>query len=189
MSQFPHECIKQIEFAHRKKVCIASIRGLRHEIYQHGNFILKNGSNSQHYINLRALWSYPITMNLLSLTFSSQISPSLICGVPIGALPLASLISFNTGLPLIVVRHEVKDHGMARQIEIAPRNPMRNVTIIEDVITSGSSIVKTATILEEAGYTVDGVYAILDREEDKVPELSKYRWRALMTLSELLSAE
>jgi orotate phosphoribosyltransferase len=86
----------------------------------------------------------------------------------------------------LVVRPDAKDHGLGKQIEVAKGINWRNVTIIEDVITSGSSIVRTAKILEDAGYVVEQIFVVLDREERKIPELAKYRWRALMTLSELM---
>jgi orotate phosphoribosyltransferase len=94
-----------------------------------------------------------------------------VCGVELGGCPLASavsLVSFQQKAPLdaIYVRKEAKDHGSKRQLEGNDRIPAGSrVAILEDVITTGGSTLKSAEKLRAAGYEVAGVIALVDREE------------------------
>lgn len=94
-----------------------------------------------------------------------------VCGVELGGCPLASavsLVSYQQGAPLdaIYVRKEAKDHGSKRQLEGNDRIPAgARVAILEDVITTGGSTLKSAEKLRAAGYDVAGVIALVDREE------------------------
>lgn len=97
--------------------------------------------------------------------------PVAVAGVELGGCPLASavaVVSFQRGAPLdaIYVRKEAKDHGSKRLLEgnthIAPGSP---VAILEDVVTTGASTLKAASKLQDAGYVVAGVIALVDRLE------------------------
>jgi orotate phosphoribosyltransferase len=96
---------------------------------------------------------------------------SAVCGVELGGCPLASavaLVSFQQGRPLdaVYVRKDAKEHGSKRQLEGNDRlQPGARVAILEDVITTGGSTLKSAEKLRTAGYVVAGVIALVDREE------------------------
>jgi orotate phosphoribosyltransferase len=94
-----------------------------------------------------------------------------VCGVELGGCPLASavsLVSFQKGRPLdaIYVRKDAKEHGSKRVLEGNDRVPAgARVAILEDVVTTGGSTLKSADKLRAAGYEVAGVVALVDREE------------------------
>jgi orotate phosphoribosyltransferase len=94
-----------------------------------------------------------------------------VAGVELGGCPLASavaVVSFQRGAPLdaVYVRKEVKDHGSKRLLEGNTRlAPGAAIAILEDVVTTGGSTLKAATKLQDAGYVVAGVVALVDRLE------------------------
>ena len=94
-----------------------------------------------------------------------------VAGVELGGCPLASavaVVSFQRGAPLdaIYVRKEAKDHGSKRLLEGNTRIARgASVAILEDVVTTGGSTLKAASKLQDAGYLVAGVIALVDRLE------------------------
>jgi len=94
-----------------------------------------------------------------------------VAGVELGGCPLASavaLTSFQRGAPLdaVYVRKDAKDHGSKRLLEgNASLAPGASIAIVEDVVTTGGSTLKAAAKLRDAGYTVAGVAAVVDRLE------------------------
>lgn len=97
--------------------------------------------------------------------------PVAVAGVELGGCPLASavaVVSFQRGAPLdaVYVRKEAKDHGSKRLLEGNTRLARgAQVAILEDVVTTGGSTLKAASKLEDAGYVVAGVIALVDRLE------------------------
>jgi orotate phosphoribosyltransferase len=94
-----------------------------------------------------------------------------VAGVELGGCPLASAVamtSFQRGAPVdaIYVRKDAKDHGSKRVLEGNGRLPPgARVALLEDVVTTGGSTLKAAAKLRDAGYTIAGVVALVDRLE------------------------
>ena len=94
-----------------------------------------------------------------------------VAGVELGGCPLASavaVVSFQRGAPLdaVYVRKEAKDHGSKRLLEGNTRLARgAQIAILEDVVTTGGSTLKAASKLQDAGYIVAGVIALVDRLE------------------------
>lgn len=89
---------------------------------------------------------------------------SQICGVPYTALPLATLISVDSQIPMLMKRKETKSYGTKKLIE-GVFSSGDNCVIIEDVITSGSSILETIDALKKENLNVTEAYVIIDREQ------------------------
>lgn len=68
-----------------------------------------------------------------------------LCGVPYTALPIATCVSVNTNLPMLIRRKEPKTYGTKKLID-GEYSCGDNVIVIEDVITSGSSILDTVVV-------------------------------------------
>lgn len=132
---------------------------------QYGDFTLKSGAKSGYYFDLRKIYSYPnilseITKHIETITGSHKYD--LVCGVPISGIPYATSYSLRTSTPMILLRKELKEHGKKQLIEGNYTHGNR-VLLIEDVITTGSSILETTSQLLAAGLVVETVAVIIDR--------------------------
>ena len=143
---------------------------LLENINKRGIFKLKSGKVSNNYFNLRELFSQPKKMKILSELIFKGINPNIkfpdrrlkICPIPLGAIPLASLIAFDNDLGLIIPRPEKKTYGMQNLID-GKYKEGDHIIVIEDVITSGGSINEILEVLKEKKLSYE-VFVIFDRE-------------------------
>lgn len=170
-------------------------QNLIHALYQigavqFGEFTLKSGAISPIYINLRKIISYPTLLKQIADAIqekTSGIQSDLICGVPYTALPIATCISLDHQIPMVMRRKEKKDYGTKQLIE-GVFKPHQTCLVIEDIITTGGSIIETCADLENAELVINQVIALVDREQGGMTALlEKYPTSAVLTLSEILS--
>lgn len=112
-----------------------------------------------------------------------------ICGVPYTALPIATVISAETNVPMIIRRKEAKSYGTKKLIEGAFVHGDTAV-IVEDIITSGSSVLETAQDLIREGLKVGTALVIVDREQGgkKNLESAGIKVKSLFKITELMQA-
>jgi len=141
-----------------------------------GSFPLKSGILSPIYIDLRLLISYPHLMKNLSIAVDkliSQFSFDVLCGVPYAALPFATAVSLQGDYPMIMCRKEAKGHGTKKMIE-GKFAEGQFCLLIEDVSTSGASILETASALNKEGLKISDAVVLLDREQGAKQKLKEH---------------
>ena len=158
-------------------------------IIKFGRFTLKSGIESPFYVDLRQLASDPKILKKLA-NYLLEMLPldnfDLICGVPYAALPMATAMSLESYLPLIIKRKEAKQHGTKKMIEgIFTKG--QNCLLVEDVITSGKSLLETIPEIESEGISVSDIVVVLDRQQGgkELLENKGFRVHTLFTISEV----
>lgn len=158
-------------------------------IIKFGRFTLKSGIESPFYVDLRPLASDPKILKKLA-NYLLEMLPldnfDLICGVPYAALPMATAMSLESYLPLIIKRKEAKQHGTKKMIEgIFTKG--QNCLLVEDVITSGKSLLETIPEIESEGISVSDIVVVLDRQQGgkELLENIGFRVHTLFTISEV----
>lgn len=142
-----------------------------------GEFVLTSGKKSPFYIDMRLFISYPDIFNQLCEIYiqiikNENLDLDKVAGIPTAGLPIATLISHKLRLPLIYVRKELKAHGKTRMIE-GILNPNDKVVLVDDLVTSGSSLIKAAKAIREEKGIVEHAVALLDREQGGKENLHK----------------
>ena len=143
-----------------------------------GNFILKNKSKSNIYIDLRVLISYPKLLLQITDKFKNIINSKnkidLICGVPYGGLHLATCISTSINLPMIFKRKEIE--GIQKQYN--------KCAIVDDVLSTGSSILETIKPLQKKDIHISYILVICNRSN--LDELEEIPIISLFTIKQIL---
>ena len=148
----------------------------KNNIIRFGNFTLASGKNSSYYVDLRLIPSYPhqfrkMIKNLQNLIVEKTGLDDFDClaSVPTGGLVVTSALAIEIVKPLIYVRNKPKEHGTTKSIEGKISTGMK-VVMIDDVMTTGTSVLNGIKQLKEAGLLVSDLYVIINRLEgaDKV---------------------
>lgn len=144
------------------------------EILKYGNYVLKSGKISNYYCDFRSLISYPNLLKSIYRLIPDNVFENidLVCGVFFGGLPLANLISFERNIPQIFIRDNEKKHGTKKKIEGNFVNG-QNVLLVEDVITTGMSVLEKVKILENYGFKIR-ILTILNRNTFEYMESENY---------------
>ena len=145
-------------------------------IIQFGDFTLTSGKNSSYYIDLRLVPSYPhqfrkMIKNLQNLIIEKTGLDNFdsLASVPTGGLVVTSALAIEIVKPLIYVRNKPKEHGTTKSIEGKISTGMK-VVMIDDVVTTGTSVLNGIRQLKEAELSISDLYVIINRLEgaDKV---------------------
>ncbi len=172
---------------------------LLQQSYRQGTFTLTSGKTSDFYIDgkqttLHAEGSYLCGKLLFELIKNEAEPIHAVGGMTLGADPLVSAVSIvsyleQAPIPAFIVRKEAKGHGTGNYIEGLKNLPAGGrVALIEDVVTTGGTLLKVIERVEAAGFTVGLVITVVDRQEGGAETLAEqgYPLKALFTRESLL---
>lgn len=141
------------------------------EIIKFGDFTLASGKKSSYYVDLRLVPSYPHQFRIMVKNLQNNIAESIgldsfdsLVSVPTGGLIIASALAIEIVKPLIYVRSKPKDYGTTKSVEGQIYERMK-VVMIDDVATTGGSVVNAIKSLKDANIAVEDAYVIVNRME------------------------
>ncbi|MBI4258396.1 MAG: orotate phosphoribosyltransferase [Thaumarchaeota archaeon] len=148
---------------------------MKTEALRFGTFTLSSGKLSSYYVDLRIVPSFPGAFRKVVESYVELIRNQLgeveaIGGVPTAGLPYASAVAYEMGKPLLYARVEEKKHGRGRVIE-GVLTPGRRVVLLDDLITTGSSLTQAAEAIRGEGGVVEDAVVLIDRMEGGVEEM------------------
>jgi orotate phosphoribosyltransferase len=145
---------------------------LAERAYRHGRFTLASGRVSDHYVNCKPVSLSGEGLALLGSLLLDQVEAdaAAVAGLTLGADPLVSAVALQAALngrslEALIVRKQAKGHGTGAWLEGPLPAAGARITVLEDVVTTGGSSLLAVERLREAGYRVDRVVTIVDRQE------------------------
>ena len=171
---------------------------LKEFAYKKGEYTLSSGKTSEHYVNCKPVTLMGRGLTLASIMLLEHVEKDSVAvgGLTLGADPIVSGVAVVAGLDRrlldgLIVRKEPKGHGTGAWIEGPELPEGSKITVLEDVITTGGSAIKAVKRLRDAGYKVERVVSIVDRQENdeattamKLAGLELYSIFTLKDLSE-----
>ncbi|MDB5308882.1 MAG: pyrE [Gemmataceae bacterium] len=160
-----------------------------HRAVQFGDFTLASGKKSTYYVNSKKVLFHAEAITLLGELLyeaTKDLDFQAVGGLEVGAIPMAAaaLTAFHRhGRPLegFFVRKQAKGHGSKERLE-GQVGPGDKVVVVDDVLTTGGSVVQAIEAAEAVGAVVVRVVCICDRLQGAREALAKYDFRPLFTI-------
>jgi orotate phosphoribosyltransferase len=156
---------------------------------QFGDFTLASGRKSPYYINSKRVLFHSEAISLLGemiFEVTHDLQFDAIGGLEVGAIPMtaAALTAYHAHGRIIegfFVRKEAKSHGAKERLE-GTIEPGQRVVMVDDVLTTGGSVLQAIAVVEGKGATVVRVISICDRLAGAAEALARYDYRPLYTI-------
>lgn len=157
-----------------------------------GKFKLHSGVTSNIYLDLRVLASFPQALRNATAAYRTVLDHlqfDLLAATPLAGLPLGTALCLDMNRPLIYPRKTAKSYGTGKGIE-GVWSVGQTAVVIDDLVTSGDSILQTIVTLKVAGLQVNEAVVLIDREQGGVANIAEqgYKLHCVATLSQLLAA-
>ncbi|MEM2970295.1 MAG: orotate phosphoribosyltransferase [Candidatus Bathyarchaeia archaeon] len=143
-----------------------------------GAFKLSSGKTTPYYVDLRVIPSFPDAfqriMDIMTDTITDELDINAInriAGIPISGTPFAALLAFRLKKPYLYTRQTLRLRGRERRVE-GVLIPGDRVLLVDDLATTGQSLLKAATAIRAEGGLVSDAFVLLDREEGATERLA-----------------
>lgn len=168
------------DFLSTSAIATANLNDLRHYLltlfaklaYQEGDFVLSSGQPSSYYLNGKKVTLTAGGALAIGRLVLAELSPNIeaVAGLTLGADPIVTAVSLvsayeNRPISALIIRKEAKGHGTQAYIEGPDLPPGAKIVVLEDVVTTGKSAMLAVERLRGAGYVVEEVFSLIDREQ------------------------
>ena len=168
--------------------------------YREGDFVLTSGRKSDYYFDCKPTALHPEGSYLIGSIFCEMLDGADVQGVggmTLGADPLVSSVTVvswlrKRPLPGFIVRKQSKGHGTNQFLEgLANFAPGQKVAMLEDVVTTGGTLLKACERVRDAGLDIVAVLTVLDRQEGGRENLAAagYQLMPIFTRADLVAAK
>jgi orotate phosphoribosyltransferase len=138
-----------------------------------GEFTLASGQTSDVYVDVKRAWPDPARLDRLAEALHAHVGDAeRLAGMELGAVPLVVAVALRARLPYVVLRKAAKDHGTRQSFE-GDLPAGARVLLIEDVATTGGTMLRSVEILRGAGARVDRAVVVVDREMGAAERLAE----------------
>jgi orotate phosphoribosyltransferase len=149
------------------------------QVIKLGKFILSSGKESDYYVDMKKAITDPEILLQVAKIISSMINQDKIdriAGPALGAVPIATAVALQSGIPMLMIRKAQKGYGTSKLIEGDLKDGDR-VVVVEDVTTTGDSLLKAVNAILDNGGKVERAFVVVDREEGA---LEKFKTEGLL---------
>ena len=158
------------------------------DVIKFGEFTLSSGKKSDYYVDMKKAITMPEILDSVAHLITQKISDDdidKVAGPALGAVPIATATSLISGKPMLMIRKEKKSYGTSKQIE-GELLENDNVVIVEDVTTTGGSLLKAINVINDNGGHITEAFVIVDREEGAREsfEENNIKFTPLLTITE-----
>jgi orotate phosphoribosyltransferase len=169
---------------------------LARQIYERthltGTFTLRSGAVSNEYFDKYLFESDPVLLRAVVDALVPLVPSGVdaLAGLELGGVPIATMLSQVTGLPVLFVRKEAKTYGTCRLAEGGELDG-RRLAVVEDVVSSGGQVLMSTDDLRDRGAIVEHALVVIDRrpaDSDDAFGGHGLELRALYTMAELTAA-
>lgn len=164
-----------------------------------GKFTLRSGQESSYYLDMRKVLAFPeglknVARLIVGTLVEERIKYTHVGGIETGAIPISTSVALQNECSKPVtfyVRKQIKSHGTSKEIEGCVPTEDSKVLLVEDVLTTGNSVLKAAKTVFFTGAEISCIFCIIDRREELYPYLwsdslkKNFRLYSLFTLNDL----
>jgi orotate phosphoribosyltransferase len=157
-----------------------------------GEVVLTSGQVAQYYVDAKRAVLRPAGFAAMAELIAARArdwGATAVGGLTMGAdAPACAALAGGADVKAFFVRKETKQHGLQRRIEGPPLEPGERCLIVEDVVTTGGSTLQAIQAVRDAGHTIAGVVAILDRlagGAERIREAAGAPYEALATIDDV----
>ena len=128
-----------------------------------GDFTLPYGNKTSYFVDVKEVCTNPAFLDQISAELAKLVKARIMAGVELGAVPLLVATSLRLGIPYVMIRKR-HEHGTTERI-VGKVSKGDRIDIIEDVVSTGNSILMAVNLLRERGAEVTRAITVVDREE------------------------
>lgn len=144
-------------------------------VVKYGQFTLSSGRKSDYYVDMKRAITDPEILLKIAEIITEKLEDEevdKVAGPALGAIPIVTAVSITSSIPMLMIRKEKKGYGTSELIE-GDLNPKDTIVVLEDVTTTGNSLIKAIKAVSSNGGIVNKAFVVVDREEGAIDNLKE----------------